>query len=413
MGHEIVARSGSSYWSISDAAETSGLRYSSTWGATGGGCLVASWRTDPPSGSLPAWLTRGTHIEVRFGPAMVWSGFLTEAHPEAGSWSFAAKGYAAAGARQVALDSTGRPTSNPRTAVTEAIADGLPWTGASALPNVPLIDDEPQVGGSPSEANLEPMPLLDLLDAYAEHDGKRWGIFADQAVTYAADPTTPTWLVRGASPMVSVADDNYVTHLSIRFLLLTQAMLDAGPDPNDPYSVDPVISFTTVGDSSVPYLDRRWEFLDLVPMETPFASQAAAQAVGEARLTTAGARDGWTEALTVTADDLFSFAGSPAHPATLEAGAMLRVEGLYGADQALDFTGYADIVIGEVEYDVDAEAARVAPVGFVPRDLRSLLTVAADPGWAAGRERRSRLAEALAEKNEWLAKLRTDRGITT
>lgn len=357
----VITSAGARLW-LSQMADVSGVTWSSRWGANmPGGCYEASWTMDlPPHASHPD-LIPGRRVEVWDGPVRVWTGELTE--PDRGEpWSLYARGLARVAAEYLCLDATGAPSSKPTTSVDEAIIRGLPWIRYDALSDVAF---------SAAASTVDLNRVDALLNAWSEEAGKRWAVFADRIVIATADPTTPKWVLSPGIGVMGVADDEYATHVTARYV----SSVTADGVPNGWAQV-------TVPEPPAPSpaADRygRREFpLDLTPLMLLTAARAKSLAQG--RLDQASARMGWTSPIEATADELTTMGGVPARLSQIQAGDMLRINGILDADGNLRIGASVDVVLGEVRYADGAQSIYLAPVGLVPRSLSDVLAAPAAP----------------------------------
>lgn len=136
--------------------------------AVPGGDTTCSLSLDLPVDANPPALTSGRRLEVWDGPVRVWSGVLAD--PQRGTpWTVSGTGLSALGKDYLALDASGNLTTNPNTAVDQAVIRGLPWTRPAALPTPTVTVSGADLGS--------------LLDAVALASGTSWTVDANGAVT--------------------------------------------------------------------------------------------------------------------------------------------------------------------------------------------------------------------------------------
>lgn len=312
--------------------------------AADGGCKAASWRMSLPlTYSHPA-LGRGSLVQIKTGPANLWAGKITEPDVD-DDWTIHAVGLSELSRDFLAEDAAGDTTSKPDTAIDEAISRGLEWTRPVSLSNSAFAGSDPTEG-----INY----VGDLLDAWADATGKRWGVNADGQVYAAADPTIPTWYLTPDSGRLGLADDEYASDLHVRYLA-------SG-------------GYETVVVSSAPAVAQRGrrEFpVDATALGLLTGVQAAL--VGNALLDKGKARLGYTNGTEVTRYQLTTPGGTPAPLSFVKGGELIRMHGVTNEQgQPLP---YLDWVIGESNYQAEAETITLTPVGLVDRTLSDALTV--------------------------------------
>ncbi len=313
--------------------------------AADGGCKAASWRMDLTPTYLHPMLRRGQLVEIFCGPSRLWVGVLTE--PDmADSWTFNAVGLSMLGADYLCLDGSGNSTSTPNTAIDQAIIRGLPWQRVPARFSVSL----PFTAGDGTESIGY---VGALLDAWADSNGKRWGVDADGVLYSVADPTVPTWHATPGSGRFGLADDNYASDLYIR------------------YTSSGGFATATDGDPAARLQFGRKEFpVDATSRGLLTAAQAKAVATG--LLAKGRAQLGWTNSLELSAYQLTTPGGIPAFLPAVKAGDLVRMFGVLNEQgQPLH---YVDWVIGETSYAAGAKSINLAPVGLADRTLLDVLT---------------------------------------
>jgi hypothetical protein len=114
----------------------------------------------------------------------VWNGFLLE--PDESQDQMTALGLWRLAEKYVALDGSGLATAIPNLAIDQAAVrpvGPLPWSRPTSI------------SSSATEIDLTqgPATLAEVLDAYAENNGNRWGVDRYGNVLAKADDTTPTY----------------------------------------------------------------------------------------------------------------------------------------------------------------------------------------------------------------------------
>jgi len=314
------------------------------------GCLTASWTLDIPVGITPVGLTPGRKVSIYDGPYRVWRGTLDD--PQQGHpWQLAASGLAALGDRNAAVGGGGTPITDPNTAIDQAIARGLPWSRPNTLP-------------TPTITQGAPGSVADLLDEVQTASGQRWQVNADGQILMATDPTVPDYLlVNVTTPGGRTVAENYATTVYARFL----------NSATTPPSASLAIAATQTAAGGSGPKDTYETIVDITD-RGPITSIVAQQILSSA-LTLQGPRAAFTGSIPVQPGSLLTPGGAPVRLTTVRAGQLVRCIGdepdpAYGE---LNFTTVIDIVIGETDYDAAADLLTVQPVGFVPRDLASVL----------------------------------------
>lgn len=315
------------------------LKWSSRWG---GGSFEASWSMDLPVGFQHPAITRGQLVVVEDSGWPVWRGLLNE--PDRSEWSFVAAGLHREADYYGALDGSGNSTSTPDTAIDAAIARGLPWTRTASISSSAFTSATDNIN-----------TLTDLLDAYAEQQGQRWFVDADGVVGMAADTTTPVWHLTPGSADLGVADDDYASHIFLRYLR----------------SSDFTYQTATASDSAAAAAWGHREFLadatSLGGITTTKANNLAAGILSQGK-----ARLGWTNGIEATAFELLNAGGVKADLTAVSAGQMVRIHGL--GDDVRDLSGrqFIDVVASEVTYTDGEPTIQLSPQGLAPRTLASV-----------------------------------------
>lgn len=324
----------------------------------------------------PWALTVGRRLEVRDGPGRVWSGILGD--PQRGTpWQVSGTGLSALAADYLALDASGNLTTNPNTAVDQAIIRGLPWVRTATLPT-------PTVTASGSDVGS-------LLDAVAAASGDSWTVGADGTVSMlsVAAPTTADYILDASSTPGGRTIDGFATDLWAKYqppVTVSGAGTIAGAPALIAADKNPAST------ASRPF-GRREAIYDTTP-GGPITS-ANAQIMADGVLALVQPRANFTGSLPVVPGALLTPGGMPARLAQVRAGQVVRLVGV-SPDPTLGeltFSTSFPIVIGAWAYDAIADAAVLTPLGAKSRDLGSLLTLAAA---AASSAQRSPVSQTVA-----------------
>lgn len=333
--------------------------------AVPGGDTTCTLSLGLPVDADPYALTVGRMLEVRDGTRLVWAGTLND--PQRGTpWTVSGTGLSALAAGYEALDASGNLTTNPNTAVDQAISRGLQWHRPADLPTPTVTVPATDLGS--------------LLDAVALASSTSWTVAADGELSMleVASPTTADYILDASTtpggrtvdgfytdlwakyqPPVSVTDPT--THaVSIVAGPVTLIAADKNPAPDAPRP-----------------FGRREGIYDTTPGGPMNASDA--QAMADGALALVQPRANFTGSLPVVPGALLTLGGMPARLAQVRAGQVVRLVGV-SPDPTLGeltFSTSFPIVIGGWAYDAIADTAVLTPLGTKSRDLGSLLTLAA------------------------------------
>ena len=322
------------------------------------GLSQVSWSLDVPPLSSPRALEGRPLVEVWEGPIRLGLAQLSE--PERGTpWRLHARGIGSVLAGALAQTSDGTaPSTRPDVAIDAAITRlGLPLTRPASISSSDFV-----------AADSRLTTVGDLLDAWASENGRAWGVTARGEVVAVTDPTTPSLLLMPSTPLMGTADDEYVTHLTGRYVT---AVTGTPPQPSAWAQV-------TVGDDAAA---ARWgrveKPVDLTALGLIDSGRAAS--ILQGRLNDGRARMAFTGAVTGDSTNLFRIGGTPPHLSLLRAGSMLRIAGVLDSLGRLVVGGTQDVVLGETRYRDGESEIYLAPVGMVARDFASVLADAVAP----------------------------------
>lgn len=339
----------------------SDIKWSTSWGNGPCGPVLASCSVAVDGANDSTLLRLSKTFEVWDAGVKVFGGVLSEMGRDFPR-SLSARGWVARGGDFDAVDSSGNPTTNPRTAVTQAITNGLPWTGATVFDNFSLGAD-----GSPAATRLN-----DLLNSWALTAGKRWGVDAEQVAFVATDPTTPTWFLDASDLDIGVADDGLYTRVRARYVS------SVDPMSGDPNGWSTVVADDAAGQAAFGVIEYS---MDLTPLGQLSPSTASGYAASQRDLLTVPQ---WLSRVTTNSQRLLTKGGLPAYLPSVEAGQMVRLFNVPGSLGGLRGELGLDVVLGEVEYDTsNPSEVTIAPVGLAVRNLADALAQAAQAARAA------------------------------
>lgn len=330
-------------------AATIGAVGSLRWTTTAkGGLDTVTWRMSLPDTFDHQALRMGSLVELFAGPAPLGPAVLNEPNHTKDGWDFSAVGifddlYTA----YLCLDSGGNTTSIPDVAIDQAIADGFPVTRPTSLSSVAFAEaDETDFLNN----------IGDLLDAWAESEGKRWRVNPDATITAAVDPTTPDWhLVPGAA-RIGLDSEDYASVLGLRFR-------------------DSASTFATVviEDTSASGKRRKAVPVDLTGLGVITSGKATD--IGEGMLAQGKARYAFSNAVSPSRFQLVTPGGTPAFLPSVRGGQLVRMFGVI--DPQNPNNPHFDWVIGRTDYEAGAKAIELSPVELAARNLPDILTAVA------------------------------------
>lgn len=324
-------------WDLNRLAGIDELTYSSV---APGSSDEASWSMSlRPDFAHPA-LRRGRIIEIDIDGGPVWNGFLAEPAAGEDGWTLRAEGAATVLGRRLALDTGGNTTATPNTAIDRV---GLPWKRPVSLSATPL-------GGGDNTAQLN--TVGDLLDAWAESQGKRWGVDLEWSVFAAADPPTPTLHMTPGAGTVGLADDDYASHIYLRYIDSTT-----------------FLPATATASDSTAAADYGTEEEVLDATEAGVFSSASASAMAANVLAAGKPRLAWTGAVSPSSRQL-TRGGVASFLPSIRAGVMVR---LHGIPDPRTGELHVDFVVGKAVYSSGSDSIDLTPPELAARDLQAYL----------------------------------------
>lgn len=332
----------------------SAIKWSTRWGTGPCGPDLASCTLAVSPNTDTSVLRPGRPFQVWADGVLVFGG-VTSSPQKGFPWTLNARGWPRRAGDFEAVDGSGNPTTNPRTAATSAIANGAPFTGASVFTNSSLGTD-----GGPDSQMLD-----EVLDASAITEGKRWGSDAYGALFLTADPTTPTWYLDASDLDIGVADDGLFTRVRARYV--TSVDVDGNPDGWASEAAD---------DAAAQGLYNVIEYpMKLADLGLLSSGTAAAYAASQLALLTVPQ---WLSRVTTNSSRLRTKGGLGAHLPSVRAGQMVHLFNVPRSLGGIQSELGLNVVLGEVEYDTENPTQiTLAPVNLAVRNLADLATQAA------------------------------------
>lgn len=341
--------------------DVSGIEWSTIWGDGPSGCHEASWRIDMDPNEHHPEFTRGKPVALKTSAHPFWTGYVAGVERDSDGWLIKALGYASMAATDfLALNSSGMPTSVPRDAVLAAIDRGLPWT-------VPVFGWPASTYDSVADIDTAKVnTLAQLLTAYAQANGVHWTVRADGILRFEPDPTDPRWITRPGVGIMGVADDDYITHLRLRYV----SAVDPGP-PVRPTQ----FSVTPPTEAANEVAAARWGRRERHVDRTGLGYMTAAEAEGLARSLFARVqpRLGWADPLTLDLTEITDTTNLMADRTEIQAGHRARIHGVYDIRGALTAGPSVEVDLAEVKASAEGDSIYLAPVGLVARDMEAIL----------------------------------------
>jgi hypothetical protein len=324
---------------LSAIAESSGLHVVWRWPL---GCYEASWTLLVGTQERPPAIVKGAQVDISVGGFVVWSGNLVEVDwtdggmKAQGPWR--QMGGSDDGRGAAALTAGLMTTSTPDVAVDAAIARGACTVtrpaSISASP-VTTLDQTEQIN-----------TVHDVLDAWSLLTGQKWYVDQWRRVLTGADPTTPTWFLHPGIPELTWDSKVQATRI-------IGGWHDAAGTPQ----------VTAVGGGTDEYpvdLDN------LGALDTTRASAALNSILAKT------VNSGWSGGVQVAP---LHIAGAPSLAVvglSVASGVMARFP---QADPRPDrpYTPYSDVVLGEADWDVDANNISLMPDGATGDGLADII----------------------------------------
>lgn len=345
------------------------IAFSTTFGVVGGcGLDEMSFSMTLPRGYSNPLLVQGTVLELRIGSTPLGRSTLTTIDFDSGAVT--ATGLFKRGVDFIGFASldTFAGTLNPKTALQNAITQGLEWNVDAAT----LAQLDVTLATTGTSANLDDATwysIADLLDAYCTQRGANvfWGIDPGGFLRIYMTPAAPSYMLSPSVPAMDSTTTDYVTDLVCRFSDINKPVGDGST-----FYASAVMATVPVRAGSV----RKFANADITdhgPLTTAQAQDIANQtlAAKSPTLTYNGGVD-------VSAGDVRTLdGGAPVPPwrvvAEAGAGTMLRHHGWRNMQGAL-MPGFAqEWVIGKATY-ADTGAVNLSPTADAAKTLGQMLS---------------------------------------
>ncbi|WP_394289513.1 hypothetical protein [Microbacterium sp.] len=250
-------------------------------------------------------------------------------------------------------DAYGLPAMDTTMEMTASVADAM--EGAFGAPWFWLARNSRGVGGSePVTTDLsEPLMLSRLLEMYGEEHGLRVGIDADGELYEIEDQyVAPKWIIITQSQVLSSSSTEAYNMYMGRYR-------------------------TTTGNATA-YTQPPWDgtrincgIVDLT--QRGVMTKAQAVDMMERLLSAGGAGPTWTEALTLTADQIRTFGNQPAPLPMVKGGDRARIMSLSAAQQTELGVVSFDVTLGRVSHPAGGTHIIVEPAGVLPQTLEDAM----------------------------------------
>lgn len=278
-----------------------------------GGAEEFSW---VPGAQTPQRFRGGELVTAYLGSLPVAAGTLTE--PDPSQERMIVQGAYREAEGYVALDSSGNATTVPNTAIDQAIVRGLAWTRPTTVSSSAVDLDVSQ----------GPVYLDQLLDAWTNQSGTRWGVNASRQVITANDATTPSWTTLPLDGGLGFTLDNYASQVIGRY-----------------YTGSSYATRTRTA-STADTIRHKEAIADLTPRGTLTSTKA--DTILDNLLNLGRATPQWMDPIALSYGELLTMGGTPAVLETVSGvgGALLRIPGGFEMAQRLNGARYIDIPIG-------------------------------------------------------------------
>lgn len=355
--------------------QVSGLTFSSA--VPGGYDQLQCTLNRPPNYRSDA-MVPGRLVRVYCGASVVWEGTMLEPAPSNAGWTITAIGNGSWGTNFVALYTVSWTTGVMGNIVNQAISRGLRWVNGG-------IDAPPGGGWLGQQVDSGAQTVTDALNLYCSNGGLTWQVGRGNILTVFSLPTTPNRRLIATAPVTRTLGGD-INSIYLRYA----STADAQGTPRT-YLLTNVTDAASIAQFGTPMED----FVDLSSVGTEAAT--AAQAVGNAILQRYQ-KASYAGPFTARQGQLTNLGGQPIDLATEMAGTVVKLvmtDFTYGAEEQV---GPVQFLVGNYEYDDDAQTATITPFQNINTDI-SQVNFEPFVDRVTGADRRfARHARAEAEK---------------
>lgn len=324
---------------LGQPAALSGLQWSTTYPG-GDNDWSATLSFEPTASHLG--LRLGRKVVIARGGATRFQGRIDIAQ-RGNPWQLSGQGLAQIGAAFTAVDSGGN-AYNLNNIIDQAIARGLPWTRPASLPTA---------GAAASGSGT----IDNSLATVGKAQGQAWSLTALGAITMAAPPTTPIYILRAAQA------------LTPRVVGYTQAV---GVYQSSTSATATVTASNAAAQGKWGHIEGRYDMTGLGVITSGTASTYLAN-----WLTANLAQASYTDTIAVQPGQLLAAAngaaGGPVDLATVRAGCLITVFDIDPDHSHLLTPGPLQMLVGRTEYDNDTDTLTLTPVGVKGTSLLAAL----------------------------------------
>lgn len=322
-------------------------RISGDWTATWG--LIA-----PPRSHIqknPLFRPRA-RVEVKVGPLTVWLGYLNRPDWDSGQLTAIGLCRQAEGAVAV-INSTLQTTSNPNTAIGQAIARGaLTWRWSGSIHGKSVLGDTGQAEQFDS--------IAQLLDAAGEQLGWRWHVDRSGYLRTLPYPleVDPEWFITPDTVELGSTSAEQVDRVMVRY-------------------ADSAAS-SALKSASYPATTPAGGFEKAVSLANQNAiTTARATAIAKGLYDRTQGQPGWTNGVEVSPAQVMTPGGLPAPLPLIRAGHSIRLLGLPDVRSSALHT---DVAIAETTYRWSENVIQLNPEGLVADGLDAAIEAIAPGG---------------------------------
>lgn len=317
-----------------------------TWGIHGPYELTWTLRLKSKAWRHPL-LRSGRRVEVFIGALCIWGGRINDANWDDGR--FSAEGYHRESEGAIAINTSGRPTTKPNTAIDKAIDLGVvSWTRIDDWSNTAVAGADGGVGND----DPEQLTLDELLDSRSAELDMEWMVDAERRLVLYEPSTTPDWVVPPGVAAMGTATDERVDQV-----LLTYR------DSTDGDRRRMVAHPATIAAGGI---QAKADVGKKIPITPTKAATYAAQIYRRVN----GGLDGWTNGVTLGPGQLLTSGGQYANPSHPRGNDMVQLLGI--PDPRDGVIGDTTFLADTVAWDVSARTLQLNPIGLADRSFEAI-----------------------------------------